>query len=222
MRLALGGGVAEVAQHLRRRRARMSSSLAAHPERVHQRARVRERQLARGEAGHRVREHVRARQPQPVHRARGDDQRVRRVEPARDADHDAVDPGRAQPRLEALDLDRVDLLAALVAADGVGRHVREPLDLASQRHAWRAAVSPSVELDRRNRASARRWSCTQSPKLLVVHAVGDEPVEVDVGEDQLLLVGEALRLGELLAVLVDQRLAVPGEVGRRLAERRRR
>jgi len=41
--------------------------------------------------------------------------------------------------------------------------------------------------------------------------------EVDVGDDQLLLLGEPLRLGQQVAVLVDQRLPVPGEIGRRLA-----
>ena len=49
-------------------------------------------------------------------------------------------------------------------------------------------------------------------------AVGGDPLEVEVGEDQLLVVGEALALGQQVAVLVDQRLPVPGQVGGRLAE----
>ncbi len=49
-------------------------------------------------------------------------------------------------------------------------------------------------------------------------AVGDDPAEVDVGDEQLLVVGEALGLGQRVAVLVDHRLAVPGQVGGRLSQ----
>ena len=49
------------------------------------------------------------------------------------------------------------------------------------------------------------------------HAVLHQPLEVHVGSYQLLLRREALAFGEQLGVLVDQRLAIPGEVGRGLA-----
>jgi hypothetical protein len=51
---------------------------------------------------------------------------------------------------------------------------------------------------------------------------GAQEVEVDVGDRPALALGEALRLGEQHPVLVDHRLAVPGEVGGRLALARRR
>ncbi len=53
-------------------------------------------------------------------------------------------------------------------------------------------------------------------------AVGGKTSEVDVGHEELRLRGEALRLGEEVAVLVDQRVAVPCEVGGRLPGARRR
>jgi hypothetical protein len=52
------------------------------------------------------------------------------------------------------------------------------------------------------------------------HAVGGQASEVDVGKGELRRVGEAPGLGGQGAVLVDDRVAVPGEVGGRLAEAR--
>jgi hypothetical protein len=49
------------------------------------------------------------------------------------------------------------------------------------------------------------------------HPVLHEAVEVDVRGDHLRVAGEALRLGQQLAVLADDRVAVPGEVGGGLA-----
>ena len=48
------------------------------------------------------------------------------------------------------------------------------------------------------------------------HALLPDPVEVDVGDRPARTVGEALGLGEQPAALVDHRLPVPGQVGRRL------
>jgi hypothetical protein len=48
-------------------------------------------------------------------------------------------------------------------------------------------------------------------------AVRHDPVEVEIGEDQLLAGREPGGLGEQVAVLVDQRLPVPGQIGRGLA-----
>ena len=49
------------------------------------------------------------------------------------------------------------------------------------------------------------------------HAVLAQTLQIDIGGDHCA-VGEALRLGETLAILIDQTLPVPGEVGRRFAE----
>ena len=150
----------------------------------------------------------------------GDDQGVGRVEAARDADHDLLDPGGPQPGLEALDLDVVDLLAALVAAGGVGGDVGEALDLASQPQRAELGRQPELELDPAHPGQRSAMVVDRVAEAARARPVGDEPVEVDVGEDQLLVLGEPLRLGEQLAVLVDQRLAVPGQVGGRLARAR--
>ena len=45
------------------------------------------------------------------------------------------------------------------------------------------------------------------------HPVLREPLEVDVGQHDLLLGGEPLGLGEKFVVLVDDRVAIPGEIG---------
>ncbi len=52
--------------------------------------------------------------------------------------------------------------------------------------------------------------------------VGGEAGQVHFGHEELRLGGEALRLGEKVAVLVDQGVTVPGEVGGRLARTRGR
>ena len=56
----------------------------------------------------------------------------------------------------------------------------------------------------------------------LAHPLLADPVEVDVDDRAPRAVGEALGLGEQVAALVDHRLAVPGQVGGRLALARRR
>ena len=56
----------------------------------------------------------------------------------------------------------------------------------------------------------------------LAHPLLREAVEVDVGADELRLVAEALGLGQELAVLVDHGVAVPGQIGGRLAVARAR
>ncbi|TWG81110.1 hypothetical protein L602_004500000130 [Cupriavidus gilardii J11] len=46
-----------------------------------------------------------------------------------------------------------------------------------------------------------------------VHALARQPLQVDVGEDHVRVVGKTLRFGQHVAVFVDQRLTVPCEVG---------
>ncbi len=70
--------------------------------------------------------------PIAVHRLRGDDQRVRRVETTGDADHDLRVADRPQPLLETGDLDVVGLVAVLLEALVVGGHEREALELAQE------------------------------------------------------------------------------------------
>src|SRR3954452_14314023 len=106
--------------------------LGGDPERIHQLVRVRLGALAGREAGEREAEHVAARAARAIHRLGGDEQRVRRVEPARDADHALGVADRAQPLVQPRDLDVVGLVAIEVEAVDVGGDERVALDLALQ------------------------------------------------------------------------------------------
>ena len=86
-RLAVGERVVEVLEHLRAA-GLMSISSNVTPERLGQPRRVALGEVAGREARQRVGEDVAARPAEPVHRARGDDQRVGGVEAAGDADDD--------------------------------------------------------------------------------------------------------------------------------------
>ena len=88
--------------------------------------------LAGCEAGQRERQNVAARPVFPVHRARCDDQRVRRVQPTGNPDDDLRVVQRPQSLLEPGDLNVVGLVAVLLQPVGIGRHERKPLDLAPQ------------------------------------------------------------------------------------------
>ena len=54
------------------------------------------------------------------------------------------------------------------------------------------------------------------------HPLLRQPLEIDFRADQLRLILEALRLGQDVAVLGDQRVAVPREIGGRFADAGRR
>src|SRR5437764_7551093 len=130
--------MAQVAKHLCRGGSNVDLT-GADPESLHQCARVPERPLAGREPRHRVREDVRSRESETVDGPGADRQRMRGVKAAGDADHDLVDLRGAQARLEALNLDVEDLLAALVPARWIGRDVRESLYPAPQSDERRVA-----------------------------------------------------------------------------------
>ena len=121
------------------------------------------------------------------------------------------------------------------------RRVASPLRWIEYTSAQRSSRSLVSAGTKGNRATARRsgTGCvdevearrdpSDAQRLLVVravdvaghpHAIGDEPVEVDVGFDQRPVAAESLGLGEDVAVLRDQRVAVPREIGRRLVRAR--
>ena len=83
--LALGEGMADVGQHLPGRRLDVDLG-RRDAQRLHQPPGVLVRLVRGAEARQRVGEHVLARQPELVHRPAGDDQRLGRIEAARDAD----------------------------------------------------------------------------------------------------------------------------------------
>ena len=106
--------------------------------------------------------------------------------PPGDADHHLLDPGRQQPRLQPADLDVVDLRAALVAAGRVGRDVGEALDPPLQRELVRRQAE--VELDPPHAGQALAQVMDRVAVAGRAHPIGQQPVQVDVGDDQLLLV----------------------------------
>ena len=69
--------------------------------------------FTRREPGQRERQNVAARPAFSVHRAGGDDQRMRRIEPTGQAEHDLRVVQRAQPLLKTGHLDVVGLIAIL-------------------------------------------------------------------------------------------------------------
>ena len=111
-------------------------------------------------------------------------------------------------------------MAALVECRRIARHIRKALDIANERHgAFR-------RLERDRNAARRRRRAAQLARGVVEarHAdpLLDEPLEIDVGHDQLLVGGEACRFGEQPAVFVHHPVAIPGQVGCRFAGAGRR
>ncbi|MCY1509157.1 hypothetical protein D9M68_434900 [compost metagenome] len=183
---------------------------------LHQLARLVQCAVAGGEAGHGVGEDIGARQPQPVHRLGADQQRMRGIEPARNADHHLADLAGRQPLHQRLHLDVVDLHAALVALARVGRHVREARHVACQRQRL-LARQVEREGDHAERFHLGPVPAHRMAEGDLVHALARQAFDIDVGEQQVRVVGKALGFGQHFTVLVDQCLPVPGQVGRRLA-----
>ena len=144
------------------------------------------------------------------------DQRVRRVEAAADAD-------------DGLRARRSRRAAARGRRPGCCRPRSSPARAARGRRARTGSGRPCA-------AGRCRPPAGRASNSTVAEAVGPlvvraavvveralpqallaQPVEVDVGDRAARPVGEALGLGEQVAALVDHRLAVPGQVGRRLA-----
>ena len=79
--------------------------------------------FASREAWHCVAEYVLAREPNHVHDAGTNDERLGRVQATGDADHYLTDPTRPQSFDKPLHLDFVDFPAALIAASGVAGYI---------------------------------------------------------------------------------------------------
>ena len=183
--------------------------------------RVRLRALRRREARHREAEDVLARQTERVERLGGDDQRVRRIETARDADDDALAVRHLHALHQALHLDVERFVAVLVEPRRVVRHERKAVDRGARARrprssgwcsnamrlnavsGWPAATAALLNVSVRMRSSRRRSTSTSATAIW-------------------LFPRKALGAGELRAELVDRRLAVPREIGRALAGSRRR
>ena len=212
-RLALRRRVADIGEHLVGRRADVDLG-AGDAERAHQPPGIGLRAAAGGKAGQRVGQDVGARQAERIHRARRDDQRLRRIEPARDADHQPLEPGRLQPLRQPLHLDVVGLVAIVAQHRRVGRHEREALDPAAR--SSRPAGGAKSNSMRRNGGVAWPISRALSPNVFVrMRSWRMRPISTSA----TAISGPALKRGvsaQRLADLENAGLAVPGEVGRRI------
>ena len=109
------------------------------------------RAFARRETRQREREDVAAGPAFSIHRARGDDQRVRRVQAAGQPEHHLRVVQRTQPLLQTGDLDVVRLIAILLQPCGIRRHEGEALHLAEQADV--SGGGSSANSTRRNESS---------------------------------------------------------------------
>ena len=193
----------------------MSSSARGHAQRLHQRPGVGLGGAAGGEARHGEGQDVGPRQAEQVHRPGGHDQRVGGIEPAGDTDHHPLGVDRPEPLDQAVDLDVVGLVAVLRQPLRIGRDEREPLDHPAQTQIVIRRVQG--ELDR----AVRGRDAGDHPAVVLEGALPGaflaEQIEVDVGDGQLRVLREAGALAEQRAVLEDAGLAVPAQVGGRLA-----
>ena len=131
-----------------------------------------------------------------------------------------LSPGGQQTLAQRLDLDVVDLGTTLVAPRRVGRYVGKALDPPLQRNL--AGRNVEFEFDAAVVAQLAGVCLDAVAETRPAHALLAQVIEVEVGRDEAALERKALRFDEALAVLVDQRVAVPGDIGRRFAGARRR
>ena len=160
---------------------------------------------------------VGARQAEPVADLGGDDQRVGRVEPARDADHHVLAAGRLEPAHQALDLDVERLVAVLVELARAGSGTKGKRRIGRIRPTSPKCGRCSKRDARGTAAPGGRRASAASLKVCIRIRSPQDALGVDVGDAELGLEREALGLGQQVAELVDHALPVPGEVGRALA-----
>ncbi len=211
--------MADVAQHLKAGRSDVYLG-SGNAEGAHQAVGVGKRRMARCKAGHCVTEDVLTRQSETVHGLGRDDQRLRRVKSAGDSNDDPLDSGALQPLHQAMHLYVVGLETASVARRRVARNVWEAFDPANQRYF--PFGYPESEADAPHLPHSFSGAADRVVEARHAHAVLGEALEVNVGDDDLLFGREAIRLGQQIVVLVNDGVAVPGEVGGRFARTRRR
>ena len=209
----------EIGKHLPARRANVDF-FARDAQCPHQLQGVLVGRSARGEARHGVGENIGAGEIEPIHRPCRDDQRLRRIKSAGDADHRLVESGRVQTLHQPVHLDVVDLAAAFVPACRIRRDIGKAVDAPLEGHVARRHLELEGDAAHGSDAVAVKRGAVVEARH--AHAVLAQTLQIDIGGDYLRTVQEALRLGETLAILVDQTLSVPGEVGRGLTKASRR
>ena len=171
--------------------------------------------LAGGEAGQRVGQDVAARAALPVHGLGGDDERVGGVQTAGDPDDDLGVVQGAQPLLQSGHLNVVGLVAVQLQSGRIAGHERKPLHLAPQSD----VASRRVELELDAPEGLQRSAVVAAVVVEGPHPqpLGAQQAQVDVGDRPPVARREPLGLRQQNAVLVDHGLAVPGQIGGRLA-----
>ena len=183
---------------------------------------------ARGEAGHGDGVDVRAGPTQAVHGAGGHDEGVGGVQAAADADDDLGVADGPQALDEGGHLDVVGLVAVLGESGRVVGHEGEAVHAAAQADVRaRGGQVGGADLDAaegrrvgegggrgRGRGAGDRGA--QGAGVVgegpLAQALGAQALDVDVDDGGARPVGEALGGAEQLAVLVDEGLAVPGQI----------
>ena len=181
---------------------------------------------ARGEAGHGDGVDVGAGPTQAVHGAGGHDEGVGGVQAAADADNDLGVADGPQALDEGGHLDVVGLVAVLGESGRVVGHEGEAVHAAAQADVRaRGGQVGGADLDAaegrrvgegggRGRGAGDRGA--QGAGVVgegpLAQALGAQALDVDVDDGGARTVGETLGGAEQLAVLVDEGLAVPGQV----------
>ena len=143
---------------------------------------------------------------------RADEQRLRGIEPARNSDHDFIDPRRLQPLHKPLGLNFVDFLAAFFAAGRIAQHIRKTLvgtfqgEPLSRRQIRRKANGAKLR-------GILEMIVNRLGEGVLAHAILGQAVQVDIAGDEVRTIEKSLAFRHKRAVFVDQRLPIPGEVG---------
>ncbi len=176
---------------------------------AHQLHGVAVRARAGAEARHGDADDAPAVEAEAVERAHGCEQRQRRVQTARNADHRLAACGVFEAAGQAAALDGEDLLAPL-AAVRVVRHEGQRGERTFERR--RTQALGDLQLDDRGVGRVVRGAVGGGAA-----ACGGEEFEVHVGRHELFFGGKALRLAQDRAVLGHEGLAREHQVGGRLA-----
>ena len=219
--LTLAVGVADVGQHLRGRRADVDL-LEGRAQVLAQQGRVRLRALGRGETGQRVAQNVRARSPQQVHRAGSHDQRVRRIQAARDPDDDLWVADRAQALDQAGDLNVVGLVAVLLQARGVVGDEGEAVDRSLQAQVGARRIERDLDLLGGQALVPREVALCIVRERILALALGAQALQVHVGDRDVRALLEAFADRQAFPGLVNHGLAVPSQIRAGLAHAGRR
>ncbi|MCY1172388.1 hypothetical protein D9M73_125230 [compost metagenome] len=185
--------------------------VAIDAKRAHQRPGVAFGVIAGGKARHGESEDAVARQAQPVHRLGRDDQRMRRIEPARYTDDEALGLRRLKALEQPFDLDVERLIAIGIQFLGRVGDEREAAGVAQQ------ADVAKVGLVREGHAAEALFGVVGEARGIVegadAHPLLLDSLGIDIGEQQAGRTPEAARFGKQLAQFMHHRLAVPREIG---------